>query len=47
MVIKDSEERNSKLAILRAHLTEGEAQAKNGEFVEDFSMEDLLTELDE
>ena len=45
--LRHMEERNSKLAALRAHLAEGEAQAMKGEFVKDFSMEDLLTELDQ
>ncbi len=50
-VIRDAlrhmEERNSKLAALRAHLAEGEEQARKGEFVEDYSLEGLLTELDQ
>ena len=45
--LRHMEERNSRLAALREHLTEGEAQAKRGEFVEDFSMDRLLTELDQ
>ena len=50
-VIRDAlrhmEERNSKLAALRAHLAEGEEQARKGEFVKDYSIEGLLTELDQ
>ena len=50
-VIRDAlrhmEERNSKLAALRAHLAEGEEQARKGEFVKDYSLEGLLTELDQ
>ena len=45
--LRHLEERNSKLAALRAHLAEGEAQATKGEFVKDFSMEGLLAELDQ
>jgi antitoxin ParD1/3/4 len=45
--LRHMEEHNSKLAALRAHLAEGEAQAMKGEFVKDFSMEGLLTELDQ
>jgi len=41
------EDYNSTLAALRAHLAEGEAQAMKGELVENFSMESLLTELDQ
>ncbi len=45
--LRHMEERSSKLAALRAHLAEGEAQVIKGEFVKDFSMEGLLTELDQ
>jgi len=45
--LRHMEERNSRLSALRAHLAEGEAQARQGEFVEDFSMDKLLTELDQ
>jgi antitoxin ParD1/3/4 len=49
-VIRDAlrhlEERNERLSALRAHLAEGEAQALNGEFVEDYSIENLLAESD-
>jgi len=44
--LRHMEERSSRLAALRAHLAEGEAQAKKGEFVKDFSMESLIVELD-
>jgi antitoxin ParD1/3/4 len=44
--LRHMEERNSKLAALRAHLAEGEAQAARGEFVKDFSMVQLIEELD-
>jgi antitoxin ParD1/3/4 len=45
--LRHMEEHSCKLAALRAHLTEGAAQAAKGEFVEDFSMEGLLAELDQ
>ncbi len=45
--LRHMEERSSRLAALRAHLAEGEAQARRGEFVKDFSMEGLITELDQ
>ncbi len=45
--LRHMEERASKLSILRTRLAEGEAQAAKGEFVEDFSIEELLTELDQ
>lgn len=41
------EERNSKLAALRIHLAEGAIQAMSNEFVDSFSMENLLMELDQ
>ena len=44
--LRHMEERNNRLAALRAHLKEGEAQARSGEFVQDFSMEGLLAALD-
>jgi len=45
--LRHMEDYNSRLAALRAHLAEGEAQASRGEFAEDFSMEGLLAELDQ
>lgn len=45
--LRHMEERTSKLSALRAHLAEGEAQAMKGEFVEGYSLESILTELDE
>ncbi len=45
--LRHMEEHNSRFAALRTHLAEGEAQAKRGEFVKDFSMDKLLTELDQ
>jgi len=44
--LRHMEEHQSKLEALRKHLAEGEAQANKGEFVKDFSMENLLAELD-
>lgn len=49
-VIRDAlrtlETRQTKLATLRAHLAEGEAQAASGEYVDDFSMDELIKEMD-
>ena len=44
--LRAMEERKSKLEALRAHLAEGATQAKNGEFVDDFSMDSLINDLD-
>ena len=50
-VVRDAlrhlEERNNRLAALRAHLAEGEAQALQGDFVQDYSIDNLLSELDQ
>lgn len=49
-VIRDAlramEERKSKLEALRSHLSEGAAQARNEDFVEDFSMDSVINDLD-
>lgn len=45
--LRHMEERNDRLRALRLHLDEGEAQANNGEFVKDFSMDRLIEELDD
>ena len=49
-VVRDAlpsmEERKSKLAALRAHLSEGAAQARDGDFVDDFTMDALIKDLD-
>lgn len=49
-VVRDAlramEERKSKLEALRVHLSEGALQAKNGNFVDDFSMDSLIADLD-
>ncbi|MDH3603765.1 MAG: type II toxin-antitoxin system ParD family antitoxin [Candidatus Tectomicrobia bacterium] len=41
------EERKSKLEALRAHLAEGVAQAAKGTFGEDYSIETVISELDQ
>lgn len=50
-VVRDAlrimEERKMKLDALRLHLAEGAEQAKSGRFVDDFSMDDVIRELDE
>lgn len=45
--LRHMEEQKSKMDALRRHLADGEIQAQNGEFVEDFSMEGLIAELDQ
>jgi antitoxin ParD1/3/4 len=49
-VVRDAlrglEERKSKLEALRAHLREGAEQAERGEFVESYSIDDIISELD-
>ncbi|PKM19799.1 MAG: type II toxin-antitoxin system ParD family antitoxin [Gammaproteobacteria bacterium HGW-Gammaproteobacteria-15] len=49
-VVRDAlramEERKSKLEALRVHLAEGAKQAGKGDFVDDFSMDSLINELD-
>ena len=44
--LRSLEERKSKLEALRAHLSEGARQARNREFVEDYSVENVITSLD-
>jgi antitoxin ParD1/3/4 len=44
--LRSMEERKSKLEALRAHLSEGATQARNEEFVENFSMDSLINDLD-
>ena len=44
--LRTMEERKSKLEILRGHLGEGASQARNGEFIGDFSMDQLIHGLD-
>ncbi len=42
----NEEERKSKLDTLRAHLMQGAEQAKSGQFIDDFSMDVLINDLD-
>jgi antitoxin ParD1/3/4 len=42
--LRTMEERKSKLEALRAHLVQGAQQAKAGEFIDDFSMDSLISE---
>ncbi len=44
--LRGMEERKSKLEALRAHLSQGAEQAQSGDFVEDFSMDRLIDDLD-
>ena len=44
--LRSMEERKSKLEALRTHLAQGARQAKSGEFVDDFSMDALISDLD-
>ena len=43
--LRHMEERDNKLRALRAHLAEGAEQIAKGEGIENFSMEDLIQEL--
>jgi len=45
--LRELEERKSKLEALRAHLGQGAAQVRRGEFVEDYSIENIIAELDQ
>lgn len=49
-VIRDAlrfmEERKTKLEALRTHLAQGAEQAKANQFINDFSMDNLIRELD-
>ena len=49
-VVRDAlrtlEARNLKLKLLEAHLAEGANQAANGDFVENFQMDQFIGELD-
>jgi len=44
--LRTMEERKSKLEALRTHLSQGAQQAKAGEFIDDFSMDALINDLD-
>ncbi len=43
--LRSMEERKSKLEALRAHLSEGATQAHNEDFVDNFSMDSLINDL--
>jgi antitoxin ParD1/3/4 len=44
--LRSMEERKSKQEALRSHLSEGAAQARKEDFVESFSMDSLISDLD-
>lgn len=44
--LRSMEERKSKLEALRTHLSEGANQANNGDFIDNFSMDSLINDLD-
>ena len=44
--LRDMEEKKNKLDVLRAHLAEGAEQASKGQFVEDYSIDEVIAELD-
>lgn len=44
--LRSMEERKGKLEALRSHLMQGAEQAKAGQFVDDFSMDSLISDLD-
>ncbi|ESQ88357.1 hypothetical protein ABAC460_16995 [Asticcacaulis sp. AC460] len=44
--LKNLKERKSRLEALRSHLAEGSEQARNEAFVEDYSVERIIAELD-
>lgn len=44
--LRSMEERKSKLEALRHHLAQGTEQAKAGEFVDGFTMDALINDLD-
>jgi antitoxin ParD1/3/4 len=43
--LRELEERKQKLEALRLHLSEGALQAANGEFVSNFSVQNIINEL--
>jgi antitoxin ParD1/3/4 len=45
--LRDMETKKSKLEALRSHLSQGEEQTANGEFVENYSLAGLIAELDQ
>lgn len=44
--LRELEERTHRLDTLRAHIAEGAAEADRGEFVSNFSVEDVIAEAD-
>lgn len=50
-VVRDAlrhlEERQGKIEALRSYLAEGAKQAKNGEFVQNYSIDKIIDELDD
>ena len=44
--LRTMEERKNKIEALRSHLAQGAKQARAGEFVDDFSMDSLINDLD-
>lgn len=44
--LRNLEDRKQKLEALRAHLAEGAQQAATGDYVDNFSMESLIRDLD-
>ena len=44
--LRAMEERKTKLEALRAHLAQGAAQATAGNFIDNFSMDSLINDLD-
>ncbi len=41
--LRELEEKNKRMEALRTHLAEGAGQAARGEFVDDFSVDDLIS----
>lgn len=44
--LRNMEERKSKLEALRAHLGEGAAQSQNGEYLKNYSIDNIISSLD-
>ncbi len=44
--LRDMEEKKSKLEALQAHLSEGARQARQGKFVENYSIDSVIAELE-
>lgn len=43
--LRTMEERKARLEALQAHLTQGASQARSGNFVDNFSMDSLISDL--